>query len=200
MTVMRARAVDALRLRRLALAPLWLAAAALERLVQLPAGFRFPGLLLLAVIVTAWMRGRVAAAVGIACATAFTWASMAAHGRADGDVGTLALFVVVATIAAALASALRNVRDERDALRAALTRGRVDGDAAQRAVGAMQDRLDAQADWHAMLLGTVDEGVVTTDAQGRVRSINATAEALTGWRADEAIGLPVARVFGIDDR
>ncbi len=41
----------------------------------------------------------------------------------------------------------------------------------------------------------VGDAVITTDLAGRVRWLNSVAETLTGWRRDEAIGEPVARVF-----
>ena len=46
-------------------------------------------------------------------------------------------------------------------------------------------------------LQSVGDGLITTDANGRVVSLNPIAEALTGWRADEAQGLPLESVFHI---
>lgn len=39
-------------------------------------------------------------------------------------------------------------------------------------------------------------GVIATDCDGTVVSINPEAEALTGWRSSEAVGMDVDRIFG----
>ena len=44
-------------------------------------------------------------------------------------------------------------------------------------------------------LQSIGDAVVTTDAFGRVKSINPVAEKLTGWRQAEAEGLPLKEVF-----
>jgi len=44
-------------------------------------------------------------------------------------------------------------------------------------------------------LRSIGDGVIACDAEGRVVSFNAMAETLTGWRADEALGRPIAEVF-----
>ncbi|MGI9284422.1 MAG: PAS domain S-box protein, partial [Pseudomonadales bacterium] len=46
-------------------------------------------------------------------------------------------------------------------------------------------------------LESIGDAVITTDAQGRVNYCNAVAEALTGWRRDEAVGQPLTDVFNI---
>src|SRR6185436_2528474 len=43
----------------------------------------------------------------------------------------------------------------------------------------------------------VGDGVITMDVDGRITSVNAVAEALTGWRRDEAEGLSSDVVFRI---
>ena len=43
------------------------------------------------------------------------------------------------------------------------------------------------------------DAILATDAQGRVTHLNPVAEALTGWRADEAAGRPAAEVFVVVD-
>jgi diguanylate cyclase (GGDEF)-like protein/PAS domain S-box-containing protein len=42
---------------------------------------------------------------------------------------------------------------------------------------------------------SIGDGVITTDAQGRVDYLNPIAESLTGWDTREARGLPVAAIF-----
>lgn len=46
-------------------------------------------------------------------------------------------------------------------------------------------------------LHSIGDGVITTDAAGRIDYLNPTAEELTGWRRDDALGHPVAEVFRI---
>lgn len=44
-------------------------------------------------------------------------------------------------------------------------------------------------------LASIGDGVITTDTDGRITSINWVAESLTGWTAEQASGLPLTRVF-----
>ncbi len=46
-------------------------------------------------------------------------------------------------------------------------------------------------------LESIGDAVITTDASGRVATLNAVAEALTGWSQAEAIGRPLEQVFHI---
>jgi PAS domain S-box-containing protein len=46
-------------------------------------------------------------------------------------------------------------------------------------------------------LASIGDGVITTDAQGRVASLNAVAESLTGWNNDQAAGQPLGDIFRI---
>ena len=48
--------------------------------------------------------------------------------------------------------------------------------------------------WRVTLM-SIGDGVIVTDREGRVRALNAEAERLTGYRDDEARGLPVDSVF-----
>jgi PAS domain S-box-containing protein len=46
-------------------------------------------------------------------------------------------------------------------------------------------------------LDSIGDGVIATDTEGRIVSLNGVAEALTGWRSGDALGLPVDEVFRI---
>lgn len=46
-------------------------------------------------------------------------------------------------------------------------------------------------------LNSIGDAVITTDISGCVTYLNPVAEALTGWSTDEALGLPLPRVFTI---
>jgi diguanylate cyclase (GGDEF)-like protein/PAS domain S-box-containing protein len=48
-------------------------------------------------------------------------------------------------------------------------------------------------------LNSIGDAVVCTDVSGNLTFLNPIAEALTGWRADEAVGRPFAQVFRIID-
>lgn len=66
-------------------------------------------------------------------------------------------------------------------------------------VGASIDVTDArraeQAERHlAAIIRSAEHAVYSLDAQGRIRSWNAGAQRLYGWRADEIVGQPVSRL------
>lgn len=49
----------------------------------------------------------------------------------------------------------------------------------------------------AATLYSIGDGVITTDAEGKVMRLNAAAEKMTGWLEKEAIGLPIETVFSL---
>ncbi|MBI5556032.1 MAG: PAS domain S-box protein [Deltaproteobacteria bacterium] len=61
---------------------------------------------------------------------------------------------------------------------------------AEQALAAEKERL-------AVTLRSIGDGVITTDTSGRVLLLNKVAEELTGWRQEEAAGLPLPEVFHI---
>lgn len=51
-----------------------------------------------------------------------------------------------------------------------------------------------QAEWMRTTPASMGDGVITADLSGRITSMNAVAEALTGWTADQGAGLPLTQV------
>jgi PAS domain S-box-containing protein len=60
-------------------------------------------------------------------------------------------------------------------------------------------RLRAQERWLAITLKSISEGVISTDAEGRVALMNSAAEALSGWTQAEAAGQPLAALLPLFD-
>jgi hypothetical protein len=60
---------------------------------------------------------------------------------------------------------------------------------------AMERRLRDNERWLATTLRSIGDGVVSTDAQGRITFMNPVAEALTGYPSDVAMGLGVDTVL-----
>lgn len=60
-----------------------------------------------------------------------------------------------------------------------------------------QETLQISEQRWATTLTSIGDGVIATDAAGRITFMNAVAEALTGWTLDEATQKPVAEVFNI---
>jgi PAS domain S-box-containing protein len=55
--------------------------------------------------------------------------------------------------------------------------------------------LDRERAWLRVTLSSIGDGLIATDAAGRVTILNPVAEALTGWSQQEALGQPVQTVF-----
>ena len=64
---------------------------------------------------------------------------------------------------------------------------------------AAEDALRHSEQSLAATLYSIGDGVIATDASGRVARLNPIAEALTGWSEDEARGQPIEQVFNIVD-
>ncbi|MFO7570734.1 MAG: PAS domain S-box protein [Smithellaceae bacterium] len=61
----------------------------------------------------------------------------------------------------------------------------------------MEAALAAETERLLVTLRSIGDGVITTDVEGRIRLMNEVAETLTGWKNDEAEGLPLTDVFQI---
>src|SRR5438477_578830 len=73
----------------------------------------------------------------------------------------------------------------------------LDQAAAQRAQA--EGAASEQRDWLQVTLASIGDGVIATDASGRVRFLNAAAQRLTGWRAAEAAGRPLDELISLYD-
>ncbi|MGI8431882.1 MAG: CHASE3 domain-containing protein [Chthoniobacterales bacterium] len=62
-----------------------------------------------------------------------------------------------------------------------------------------EEELAAERNSLAVTLGSIGDGVITTDAKARIVITNAACEALTGWSAAEATGQKLQTVFSIED-
>ena len=54
-----------------------------------------------------------------------------------------------------------------------------------------------QRDWLRVTLSSIDDAVVTADANGDITFLNVAAQSLTGWTLAEAAGVPLEAVFRI---
>ena len=63
----------------------------------------------------------------------------------------------------------------------------------------IEQELRQQAERWRVTVSSIGDGVVTTDTQGTVQSMNRVAETLTGWTQEQALGRPLADVFRIVD-
>ncbi len=68
---------------------------------------------------------------------------------------------------------------------------------ARRQVEAHAGELFRQREQFRVTLTGIGDGVIATDAEERVTFLNDMAQLLTGWKADEAVGQPLERVFVI---
>jgi PAS domain-containing protein len=57
--------------------------------------------------------------------------------------------------------------------------------------------IDEQREYLRVTLASIGDGVITTDARGRIDYLNAVAESLTGWSLRAAAGQPLESVFRI---
>lgn len=60
-----------------------------------------------------------------------------------------------------------------------------------------ESALQKESEWLRVTLTSIGDAVITTDAEGRVTSLNPVAESLTGWSREESHGQPLTSVFHI---
>jgi len=64
---------------------------------------------------------------------------------------------------------------------------------------AMEQKLRLSEGWLAAVLRNAGDGIVATDSEGRIVSINDSAAKSLGWRAEEAMRQPLAEVLSAFD-
>ncbi len=61
----------------------------------------------------------------------------------------------------------------------------------------VEDELAAKIECHAVIFRLVGDGLIITNAEGKVISISKVAETLTGWKENESIGKPLSGIFNV---
>jgi PAS domain S-box-containing protein len=69
--------------------------------------------------------------------------------------------------------------------------------AARQAAEANAEVIRSQREQFRITLESIGDAVIATDAQANVTLLNSVAQALTGWKAEEAIGQPLSRVLNL---
>jgi len=69
--------------------------------------------------------------------------------------------------------------------------------AAKEALERKSVELTEQREFFRVTLSSIGDGVIATDNEARITFMNPVAEAMTGWKSDEAIGQPLEKVFNI---
>jgi PAS domain S-box-containing protein len=59
------------------------------------------------------------------------------------------------------------------------------------------DRLRESKQWLGAAINSIGDAVVATDQKGQIQLINPMAQALTGWKEEEALGKDLAAIFNI---
>jgi len=60
-----------------------------------------------------------------------------------------------------------------------------------------EEELLRQREWLRVTLSSIGDGVIATDTEGQITFVNPVAVALTGWKSDEALNLPINSIFRI---
>lgn len=62
---------------------------------------------------------------------------------------------------------------------------------------AMEKKLKENNQWLISIIESIGDAVIATDPEGMIKLMNPIAQALTGWKKDEALGKPLGSVFKI---
>jgi PAS domain S-box-containing protein len=159
-------------------------------------GDRAPFITLFAVVVfTAWYAGRGPALLSLLVG-AVAGDYFFLHPRYSFTIGqtedqtTLALYGVLGIASITLFESLRNARRRAEEKELQLEQEVAARRAAEQDLAEESERLRTT-------LASIGDAVITTDAEGRITSLNAVAEALTGWTKAEVTGQPLDVVFRI---
>lgn len=75
--------------------------------------------------------------------------------------------------------------------------GRRRADLAAESLRRSQHELGLQREWFRTTLASIGDAVIATDLRGRITYLNPVAEALTGWRWEEALERPSEEIFRV---
>ena len=171
-------------------------AVLLRRLLDPLLGDHFPFITLLtAVIFVAWYAGRGPALLSLSLG-AVAGDYFFLHPRYSFTIGQtedqtgLALYGVLGIVSIGLFESLRNARRRAEEKERQLDKEVAARRAAEQVLAEEGERLRTT-------LASIGDAVITTDAEGRITSLNAVAEALTGRTKAEATGQPLDLVFRI---
>lgn len=64
----------------------------------------------------------------------------------------------------------------------------------------MEQKVKQAERWLTATLRSIDDAVLATDAEHKIRFMNPVAEALTGWDQETAVGMDIARVCRLVDK
>src|SRR5262245_21687401 len=159
-------------------------------------GDHFPFITLFAVVVfVAWYAGRGPALLSLLVGAVpgdyfFLHPPYSFTIAQSEDQTGLALYGVLGIASIGLFESLRNARRRAEEKERQLEQEVAARRAAERGLAEEGERLRTT-------LASIGDAVITTDAEGRITSLNAVTEPLTGWTQAEASGQPLDVVFRI---
>jgi PAS domain S-box-containing protein len=148
------------------------------------------------VMLGGWMRGQPPASLLIIPIVVSAYLGGLGPGLLATVVGGFATFYVL--IPPAFTFTVRNPADHIRYIAVTVSGALVS--ALSEALHRSRRRAEADNLLRTVTLRSISDGVITTDADGRVTFLNAEAESLTGWRSEVAKGQALNKVFYIADR